>query len=512
MARLSKLIRRDIEKLVISEGRFSGQKFKVLPWQQETLEAINDYSILAITMARGNGKTSFVSGLACSCLVPEGALNVNRGQVPLIASSFDQAGLAFDHIKHFLKERMENDNNEEGKLRYPWRTVDNSHQSEIEHVPSSTVLKCRGSDPKRAHGLAPSFAILDEPAKWISGGRDMWSAIKTSKGKQINPKILLIGTRPDTEDHFFSEILNNPTEDVFVLDYKADQEGDAFSMEQVRKANPSYDYLPELRIAIDEDMRSAREGGQDYHTYRALRLNLGTPEVAEKEYIIAYSDWQAIKTENPGKREGPVFLAIDLGDGFSMTAFAAYWALTGRLEVYGAFPATPELHEHGKIDAVGDRYVRMHERGELKIYPGMATNNQRFLSDMFDLYKEYEFGGVSADRYKEKITKQAIVSAQVKGEIEYRAVGRGQDGNADVVAFQMEIREAHLNIYPSLLMDSAIRDSVITRDTNGNAALNKSRHKGRIDGVQAAIQAVGMGRRWRLPTEDHEYKLSNHVV
>ena len=512
MNKLVKHIRKDMESLVISEGRFTGKKLKLIPWQEEAIEGIVDHNIIAITMARSNGKTSFVSGLACSCLKPDGALHINRGQIPLIASSFDQAGLAFNHIKHFLHERIQKDNGKYGKVRYPWRTVDNTHQAEIEHMPSNTILKCRGADPKRAHGLAPSMGILDEPAKWVGGGREMWSAIFTSTGKQVDPKILLIGTRPDSEDHFFSEILNNPAEDVFVLDYKADDDCDIYDLEQIMKANPSYEYMPDLRIAIESDGKRARDGGQDYHTYRALRLNLGTPEVAEKEFIIAYSDWQAIKTMNPGKREGPVFLAIDLGDGFSMTAFAAYWAQTGRLEVYGAFPATPDLHEHGKIDAVGDRYVRMHERGELRIYPGMATNNQRFLSEMFGIYNKFEIGGISADRYKEKITKQAVVSAQLKNDIEYRAVGRGQDGNSDVVAFQMDIREGHLNIYPSLMMDSAIREAVITRDTNGNAALNKSRHKGRIDGVQAAIQAVGMGRRWRLPEEDHEYRLSNHVV
>ena len=57
-----------------------------------------------------------------------------------------------------------------------------------------------------------------------------------------------------------------------------------------------------------------------------------------------------------------------------------------------------------------------------------------------------------------------------------------------------------MGVAPSLLMESAIHESVLHRDTNRNPALNKARSKGRNDALQAALLAVGMGRRWRLPT------------
>ena len=42
-----------------------------------------------------------------------------------------------------------------------------------------------------------------------------------------------------------------------------------------------------------------------------------------------------------------------------MTAAAAYWPAARRLEVYGAFPADPDLQERGRGDGVGDRYRRL---------------------------------------------------------------------------------------------------------------------------------------------------------
>jgi len=496
-------LKKEVRGRKISEGRFTGQYFKILPWQEEVLEACVDPSvqIIPITMSRGNGKTTFIANIACSAITPGQSLYRDRGQIPIIASSLDQGTIAFDHIKCYLQPRIDADREISGKLRYPWKSIDNSHQKELEWAPGGTKLKVRGSDPKRAHGLAPHFGIADEPAQWESGGKKMWSAFYTALGKQINGKILVIGTRPDSEEHWFHDLLYTPQDDVRSFLYVSDKDADPFDEENIRLSNPSYDHMPDLRKSIWADAERARKGGDDYNIYRALRLNLGTPEIADREYVISFDDWQAVRTQTPGEKEGPLFLAIDLGDGFSMTAFAAYWAATGRLEVHGAFPASPDLYEHGKIDYVGERYVRMHKAGELRIYPGTATNNQKFLAEMFDIYSKYDVHAISADKYKQTVTKQAIVSAQISKDIEFRRVGRGEDGNADVTAFQMDVRECHLNILPSLLMDSAIKEAVITRDTNGNAALNKSRHKGRIDGLQAAIQAVGMGRRWRLPEE-----------
>ena len=52
-----------------------------------------------------------------------------------------------------------------------------------------------------------------------------------------------------------------------------------------------------------------------------------------------------------------------------MTAASSYWPSTGRFEVRGAFPAEPNLEARGEADGVGDRYLHMQERGELRVVP-----------------------------------------------------------------------------------------------------------------------------------------------
>ena len=53
-------------------------------------------------------------------------------------------------------------------------------------------------------------------------------------------------------------------------------------------------------------------------------------------------------------------------------------------------------------------------------------------------------------------------------------------------------------------------NATLARDTNGNPRLGKSRTRGRIDALQAAVLAVGLGRRWRLRSPDRTIVRSPH--
>ena len=205
-------------------------------------------------------------------------------------------------------------------------------------------------------------------------------------------------------------------------------------MQTIRKANPSYNHMKDLQGVLKKDAERAKKGGSRLHAWRALRLNMGTPEVNELERLVSLEDWEACIMPDPPQRAGPVFIGVDLGDGNSMSAVSFYWPESGRLEAYGAFPAHPGLAERGKRDFVGERYVRMRERGELFIYPGMATNNIRFLEDMFNRITEEQIGGIAADRYKDKDLKHVLLALgrDPEQEVEWRGVGHGPDGLADV--------------------------------------------------------------------------------
>lgn len=490
-----------VQHLVITEGDHEGDTFTVLDWQSELVHAVVDYQTIALSVARGNGKTTLVAALGCAAIDPEGPLFRRRGYIPIVASSMQQAGIAFAHILHFLRPKIYRD---DGKIdSKTWRVADHHHGKSIEHRESGTVLRAVGSDAKRAHGSAPSFAILDEPAQWVGGGEALYNAIVTGLGKQPDARVFIIGTQSDNMEHFFQRVLRSPDAHTWTKIYAADKKDDDFAEETIIKANPSYEHLPTLRKDFDIKIQKVKSGSLSLQAYRAYQLNKGTPEHMDREVLVETEAWERVVKRKPAKRSGPVCVGIDLGGGISMSAIAFYWPKTGRLDTYGAFPQEPNLAERGRNDNVEDLYERMLDRKEIMLIGKYETDNVGFLKHWLPSVAEFERIGISGDNYAKTKIAQALYELGMNPDkdVDHRRVGRGPSGKEDVEAFQSEVLTGHLSVGYNLCLEHAIAKAIVIRDSNGNPALDKSSHKGRIDVIQAAVLAVGMGHRWRKPAK-----------
>ena len=519
----------DMESLVITEGSRRGERMDLLPWQHDFIYGLIESPVSALTVARGNGKTTLVAGIAVSALA--GALAVPRGEIIIVASSYGQANKAFRHAKFFMRDKIEYERLPGRPRKYRWKVHDSMGQGMlIEDLHTGTRLMAIGSDPDRAHSLAPSLVLADEPAKWKSTrSEEMYIALITSMGKQQDSKFVALGTRSDDPGMWFSKLLEGERAGVthvsaYFVDPKSigasrGGEGGAplepgekeklagweFDDDVIRMANPSIDHMPDLYKAIRADIQRVKDGTMSIGAYRALRLNEGTPEVERRDPLISLENWKAVTVasrEDLPPKHGPVAVGIDLGGGVSMSAAALYWPATGRLEVYAALPAEPGLLERGKNDGVADRYVVMHQRGELEIYPGPGANHSLFISDVSKKLAGEEILSITADHYKDRELNQALTLATDVswGKINYRRTGAGPDGGRDIRAFQADVLEKHLTIAESLLVESALRYTMVTyHPRTSDPGIIKNSTKGRIDAIQASLLAVSEGRRWRLP-------------
>ena len=184
-----------------------------------------------------------------------GPMAVPRGQIVIVASSLGQARITFNHTRWFLKKAM---------ARHPrrWRLIENSHECRLEDRKTGTGLRALGSDPKRAHGLAPLLAIADEPAMWPSNfGAKMYAALETALGKQPNGRLIAIGTRSDDADHWFSRLLKGGP-GIYAQCHAAGDDADDFVWSSVQAANPALRHMPGLREAIRREREKARRRRQ----------------------------------------------------------------------------------------------------------------------------------------------------------------------------------------------------------------------------------------------------------
>ena len=88
-----------------------------------------------LSVARANGKTTLVAGLAAATL--DGPLAVPRGETVIVASSFPQARIAFEHVLAFMGDALRD------KKR--WRVWDNPQQARIQDWKTGARVTCLAS-------------------------------------------------------------------------------------------------------------------------------------------------------------------------------------------------------------------------------------------------------------------------------------------------------------------------------------------------------------------------------
>ena len=476
--------------LTLAGGDHDGEPFKVLPWEARFVRgAFRVRGPAALSVARGNGKSALVAGIATAVVNPSGPLHGRRREAVCVASSFEQGRVIFEDVLHFLRETHDLGD------RRTWRVQDSANRATVEHRASGSRVRCIGSDPAKAHGLRPFLALCDEPAQWDSAKQDrMLAAIRTGLGKTPHSRMIALGTRPADPEHWFSKALTGAGV-AYHQCHAAGVNDPPFRSRTWRRANPSLAHLPSLATTIKEESLHAKADPAMLAGFRALRLNLGTSDV-EQSMLLDADLWERI--EGSAERAGKCVWGVDLGTSAAQSAIAAFWPDTGRLEVVAAFPTEPTLAERGLRDGVGNLYSQCAARGELFQCGGAAVDVGALLNEALSRYGAPL--GVVADRWREAELRDALRAAGVpRAGLSLRGMGY-KDGAEDVRAFRRACAEGRVTPVRSLLLRSAVAQARTMSDPAGNAKLAKGNEGGRRlrardDAAAAAILAVAAGTR-----------------
>ena len=477
-----------ISTLKITQGAGSGSLIRLLPWQRRFLRgAFAVEGVAALSIARGNGKSTLVAAIACA--VVDGPLRQSRAEVVCVASSFAQGRIIYEHVLAFL-DSVGHDLTD----RRLWRVQDSQNVATIEHRASGARVRCIGSDPKRAHGLAPLLVLADEPSQWEPAKRDqMRAALDTSMGKVEGSRMIALGTRPADDEHWFAKMLDGGAD--YAQCHAARDTDPPFRVRTWRKANPSLSAMPALEKRIRKEAAVAKRDSSLLAGFRALRLNQGTDDT-EQSTLLDAGTWKRITGDAP--REGRCVWGLDLGQTEAMAGCAAYWPATGRLEALASFPNKPSLAERGAQDSVAGLYERMFERAELVTTGDEATDIGEFLT----LCRE-RFGhpsAISADRWRSGELRDILRKLRFPV-VPFSERGMGfKDGGEDLRTFRRACVEGAVTPAPSLLLTAAMAEGRAVGDPAGNWKLAKAAQGGRRkrakdDAAAAAILAVAIGTR-----------------
>ena len=197
-----------------------------------------------------------------SAIDVDGPLVEPMADCVMVASSFDQGTIAFRHLIHFLQPSIQ---------AHPgrFRIQDSANRATIQDRVTGARAVVLGSDPRRMHGIAPKLLLLDEISQWPVTSLDAAiSALKTSRGKIPESKGLWIGTRPGSEDHPFAKRLKGIGVG-FALVFAAGEADDPFDSATWRKANPSFDHMPDLAKTIRSEAEDAKKDPAELASFQS---------------------------------------------------------------------------------------------------------------------------------------------------------------------------------------------------------------------------------------------------
>ncbi len=475
-----------IGHLPLTQGQGAGGKFPVFPWERRFLTGAFRPAVqeAALSVGRGNGKSSLCAAVGVACL--DGPLVRSRAEVVVCASSFEQGRIIFEHVLAMLPDATD---------RRRWRVWDSANVAQIKNLDNGVTLKCIGSDPRRSHGLAPVLVLADEPAQWLHTTADrMIAALRTALGKIEGSRLIALGTRPDSEAHWFQKMLDGEAD--YIDNYSAPADAPPFQKRTWVKANPSLRYMPWLEKTIRKEAGKAKRDSDQLAAFKALRLNLGTADTLQSLLIDA-DEWKRIEVDKADLADRYA-LGIDLGGTAAMSAAAGFWPDTGRLEAVACFPEIPSLAERGLADGVGNLYVKMAEAGDLIQAGRRVSSIEELLTECLERWGTP--GVIVCDRWREGELREKLEKIDFPiTSLEVRGQGF-KDGGEDVRIFRKACAAGNVRPERSLLLRAAMSEARVVGDPAGNEKLSKltqggRRARARDDAAAAAILAVAAGMR-----------------
>lgn len=483
---------RFLPRLIVPEGRTAGRRLRLARYQKDFVRGAfaKDVAAGVLSIARGNAKTGLSAGLALGHLMGEIAPQPKR-EIIFAARNRDQAKIAFGFLVGFIEGLPEEEQEQ--------FTIRRGSKLEVETAERGGGLaRVIAADGKSILGGAPTLAILDERAAWErEKGDALENAILSGLGKR-DGRALIISTSAPDDANTFSRWLDEPPPGTYCQEHRPEPGLPPDDLESLLIANPGaregIGSTPEWLVA--QARRAMARGGSALSSFRNLNRN---ERVAsdDRSVLVTVDEWLAAEVAPDAlpERDGPVILGVDLGGSRSMSAAAAYWPMTGRLECVAAFPTRPGLSDRGAADGVAGRYVEMADRGELVTMGDTTVPVDRFLADVVALLDGQPPAAICGDRFRHAEFLEALRGA---GLDRVPCVWRGmgwRDGSEDCERFRRALFEGKVRCLPSLLLRSAFADAITLVDPSGNHKLAKARSLGRIDAAAATVLAVAQGAR-----------------
>ena len=470
---------------------------KLQPFQRKFLKAALAPGIrtAALSLPRGNGKSTLVAWLASRALTPGDPLFVNGAESHIVAASIGQARRStFKLLREFI---------ETGPIA-GYKITESSFACSIRHVETNTRISVLASSGKTSQGLVRCpWLFADEPGSWeTNGGQQLHEAIQTAQGKPgTNMRALYIGTLAPATSGWWHDLVSGGSHGSTHVTALRGRLKKWATARELRRVNPLMWAFPESRAALLEERDQAKADSRHKAAFLSYRLNL--PALDEEVALLTPDEWSRVLGRPVPAADGLPIVGVDLGGGRAWSAAAAVWE-SGRVEALAVTGGEPTIEAQEKRDRVpGGTYQRLVDAGTLIPIPGLMDPGPSHLVREVEA-RWGEVATVCSDWHR----RLSLGDAAPHWNIETRR-GGWEDASEDIGGLRRQARDGTLAVADGSreLLTWSLSVARVKPDDRGNIRLIKGdmNNQSRDDVAQAFLLAGGaLDRELRRPTPELE--------
>lgn len=437
-------------------------------------------------VARKNGKSFDASVIELVGLLLD---SESRAEIYSAATTRDQAGIVFEVSKDILRRLIKDSPAIEQRIKV--------YAHSIVNVATGGRIGKVSSDAGKLDGLSPSMWIVDEyhehPTDKVlkvgetgMGAREQpLSVVITTAGFNITGPCyelrktavqILEGVKSD--DAFFSVI------------YTIDEDDDWNDETVWKKSNPHIGISPSWEFMRAEYTRAKNEGSSAEVQFLTKNLNVWT---SSKATWVQDDKWMKCATpvDLEALEGARCWAGLDLGEVFDFTAFCLVFGPETENDTYKMAwwfwipeetAAIFESRGHGS-------YRQWADDGHITVTPGNVVDLDYVIADIAEIGKRYKIETVGLDPWGSKtnvLKLQEIGMGITEVRQGYRSL------SPPMKDFERLIMTGQIAHGGNPVMRWMMSNVNAVRDPAGNIKPDRTSKENKIDGVVAAIMALGL--------------------
>ena len=348
------------------------------------------------------------------------------------------------------------------------------------------------SDYGTHDGLNPSCGIIDEFHAHRDSG--MFDVIKSAFGARRQPLMFIITTAGFNKagacysyrDNVIKVLRGvNQDDTLFGIIYTLDSNEEWDNPKMWVKSNPNLGVSLSADYLVDQ-VKDAKNRPEAVRNVMTKNVNLWVD--AAKTWILDEVWQKCVGTTYITDLKGcDCWAGLDLSNVSDITAFVLIFNENEKFQILPFFWIAEDKMEE-KVKKENVNYDKWVAEGYVKITPGNVTDYDFVQADILKIIADYNLKSIAFDRWN---SSQTVIDLQNEG-LTLNPFGQGYGSmSAPTKQFEAMVLSGKIEHFGNPVLRWMLASTVVMTDPAGNIKPDKRNSTQKIDGIVAAIMALG---------------------